>query len=178
MPGVWAEDLCCLNIKDWPSTKEHNSKGKKNDRCRPDDENSRCPICLNKFKNRSVVERDHIVPFSYSHDNSEENMQWLCGSCNNWKGTRVQGLRKLDGRAFYVQRRLGNLQSMFSLDVYDRLVRSSQQFPNFRGKACYVSLAEYDKRVANEDTYFTSIDCSTHVDILLIAGRNSPSSTL
>jgi len=87
-------------------------------------------------------------------------MQWLCGSCNNWKGTRVQGLRKLDGRAFYVQRRLGNLQSMFSLDVYDRLVQSNQRFPSFRGNVCYISLAEYDKRVANEDTYFTSIDCS------------------
>jgi len=88
-------------------------------------------------------------------------MQWLCGSCNNWKGTRVQGLRKLDSRAFYVQRRLSNLQSMFSLDVYDRLVQSNQQFPSFRGKACYISLAEYDKRVANEDTpTFMSIDCA------------------
>ncbi|WP_194411295.1 HNH endonuclease [Microbacterium cremeum] len=37
------------------------------------------------------LEVDHIVPFSWTGDDSFENLQTLCRSCNRRKGNRYQG---------------------------------------------------------------------------------------
>ncbi len=37
------------------------------------------------------LEVDHIVPFSWTGDDSFENLQTLCRPCNRRKGNRYQG---------------------------------------------------------------------------------------
>jgi 5-methylcytosine-specific restriction endonuclease McrA len=39
-------------------------------------------------------EVDHIVPWSLTHDDSEENLQLLCFPCNRRKSNKVEGERR------------------------------------------------------------------------------------
>lgn len=39
-------------------------------------------------------EVDHIVPWSISHDDSEDNLQILCFTCNRRKSNKIEAERK------------------------------------------------------------------------------------
>jgi len=50
--------------------------------------NGKCPICK-KHIGRELLTIDHIIPISRGGQNTEDNIQLLCRSCNTKKGVRL-----------------------------------------------------------------------------------------
>ncbi|WP_230379193.1 HNH endonuclease [Microbacterium sp. ZXX196] len=49
-----------------------------------------CVHCIRQFS-AVLLEVDHVVPYSWTHDDSFENLQTLCRTCNRRKGDRYAG---------------------------------------------------------------------------------------
>ena len=86
-------------------------------------------------------------------------LQWLCAPCNNYKSDKLQGYRD-DEHPIIVDHNLRSLASTFSMDVYDRLIVSSECLPDFRGEECYLTNDQFDAIACKKDCRFSSIDCS------------------
>lgn len=50
-------------------------------------------VCV-KCGSDDRCEVDHVVPWTISHDDSEDNLQLLCFGCNRRKGAKVEAGRK------------------------------------------------------------------------------------
>lgn len=65
-------------------------------------QNGRCLACGQKKK----LTADHIVPLSRGGSNDASNIQGLCLSCNDSKGTKIKDYRKEGGILRWVQKKL------------------------------------------------------------------------
>lgn len=81
----------------------------------------KCRICLNMLDVGCQI--DHIVPWNHSHDDSDENLQILCGSCHNKKSFNEEYRKHYKAHseifAIWNHKQLISGSYMFQIELHD-----------------------------------------------------------